>query len=536
VLDILFRGARIVDGTGCPWYRGDVGVLDGRIAAVGNLSGESAKEVVDVCDKVLSPGFIDIHTHSDFVVFRDPVMLPKLCQGVTSQLVSLCGQSAAPVNEKYLPLLKSYLGFVMAGTEVPWNWKTFDEYLGELEKIPLALNMGTCLGHGTLRCAVMGFEARKATDREMEEMKTLARESMNAGAFGLTSGLIYPPGVYAPEEELWELAGILRETGGVYFTHMRGESKGLLDSVSETIELARRAKVPVQISHHKALGRENWGLVKQSLKMVDRARGEGLDVTIDQYPYTYCSTSVRACLPSWAQADGVAAIRERLSDPETRKKIADEIRESLDMSKPCEWENMLRNCGGAEGALVVYCPDTPQWEGKNLQEIANDMKTDPIEAAFRIVERNDGNDLACYAAICGDDIETVLVHPATMVGSDSIPAAPGAKAHPRSYGTNPRVIATYVRDKKVLSLESAIHKMTGMPAARLGLQTKGLIRAGMDADLLVFDPEAVRDEATYEEPTLLATGIDLVYVNGRKTAENGVYTGAKAGRVLRKGR
>ena len=533
LLDIVFRGARIVDGTGTPWYMGDVGVLNGSIAALGNLSRESARSAIDVGGRVLAPGFIDIHTHSDFVVFRDPVMLSKLAQGVTTQVAGQCGQSAAPLDEKYIPLLESYLGFIMGGAKVSWNWRTFGEWLKEVEKLPLALNFAPCLGHGTLRVAVMGFEDRKATGEEIARMKNHVREAMEAGAFAFTSGLIYPPGVYTPKEELWELSAILKETGGFYMTHMRAESGGLLESVAETVELGRRAGVPVHISHHKALGRDNWGLVNRSLKMIDEARAEGVDVTIDQYPYNYCSTTLRACLPPWAQAGGVEAIRQRLADPQTRGKIAKEIEDSL--SNPCGWESMLRHAGGAEGTLVMYCPNTQQWEGKTLQEIASATNASPIDALFDIISANNGNDAACYAAIGDDDIKTILAHPATMIGSDSIPAAEGTKAHPRGFGTNPRVIAKYVREEKTISLEQAVYKMTGMPSARLGLQKKGLIRVGMDADIVIFDPQNIQDKATYEEPTLLASGMDYVYIGGNKTMEGGAYTGAATGKVLRRG-
>ncbi len=536
MFDILFRGAKIIDGTGAPWYRGDVGVKDGRIAAVGELSKEDAKEKIDVCDRILCPGFIDVHTHSDFVVFRDPVMLSKLHQGITTQFVGQCGQSAAPVNEKTRELLESYLGFILAGTKISWNWKTFDDWLKEVEKLPLALNMATCLGHGTLRVAVMGFEDRKATSTEIETMKNLLREGMEAGSFGLSTGLIYPPGVYTPKEELLELAEVLRETGGLYMTHMRNESAELLNGVAETIELGRLGGIPVQISHHKVLGKENWGLVKKSLQMVDEAREEGIDVTIDQYPYNNCSTSVRACLPPWAQAGGVQSICERLENRETREKIAEEIRVSMDMSKPCGWESMLRHGGGPEGALVVYCPNTPQWEGKNLREIASAMNMDPVESAFEIIMKNNGNDLACYAAISDDDIKTVLSHPATMIGSDSIPPAEGAKAHPRSFGSHSRVIAKYVREEKTLTIENAVQKMTALPAARFGLQRKGLIRPGMDADMLIFDEKKVLDKATYEKPTELAQGMDIVLIGGNKVLDGGSYTGTASGTVIRKGR
>ncbi len=535
MFDTLFLDAKIIDGGGSPWYRGDVGVTDGRISQIGRLANERAGRTIDVGGRVLSPGFIDAHTHSDFVIFRDPVMLSKLRQGVTTQVAGQCGQSSAPVNEKYAGLLKAYLGFILAGTEVPWNWETFGEWLKEIEKLPLAVNFASCAGHGTIRAAVMGFEDRPATPAELDLMKAHLREAMEAGSFGLTSGLIYPPGVYAPREEMWALAEVLAETGGLYLSHMRSESGDLLEAVAETIELGRRTGVPVQISHHKALGRDNWGLVKASLRMVDDARACGIDVTIDQYPYDNCSTSVRACLPPWAQAGGVAAICDRLADPATRSRIAEEIRDSLDTSKPCGWESMLRHGGGPEGALVVYCPETPRWEGKNIAQISAAMGVDPVEAAFRIIEANNGNDLACYAAIGTEDIRTVLAHPAVMVGADSIPPAEWAKAHPRSFGTHPRVIAKYVREEKVLSLEEAIRKMTSMPAARYGMQQKGLVREGMDADIVVFDPEKVKDNATYENPTELAAGMDYVLVNGVMTLEGGSFTGDAAGEVMRKG-
>lgn len=536
MFDALFLDARIVDGGGGPWYRGDVGIKDGKIKKIGHLAEKDAARTIDAGGRVLSPGFIDVHTHSDFVVLRDPVMLSKLCQGVTTQVVGQCGQSAAPINEKYADVFKAYLGFILAGAEVSWDWKTFDEWLKVIEELPLAVNFASCVGHGTIRAAVMGFEDRAASPGEIDLMKAHLREAMDAGSFGLTSGLIYPPGVYAAREEMWALAEVLAETGGLYLTHMRSESGGLLDAVAETIELGRRTGIPVQISHHKALGRDNWGLVNTSLQMVDDARTCGIDVTIDQYPYNHCSTSVRACLPPWSQAGGVGAICERLADPATRAKIAAEINASLDISKPCSWESMMRHGGGPEGTLVVYCPLTPQWEGKNLAEISGAMGTDPVEAAFRIIEANNGNDLACYAAIGDDDIKTVLAHPAVMVGADSIPPAEGAKAHPRSFGTHPRIIAKYVGQENTLSLEEAVRKMTAMPAARYGMQQKGLIREGMDADILVFDPEKVKDNATYENPTELATGMDYVFVNGVMTLEDGSFTGDAAGKVIRKGR
>ncbi len=532
--DVVFQGARIVDGTGNPWYRGDVAVQDGIIADMGDLPPDCAKERVDVQDRVLCPGFVDLHTHSDFVIFRDPVMVSKLCQGVTTQAVGQCGQSAAPLDSRYVGLLKSYLGFILAGTDIPWDWTTFQDWFRTVEKLPLAGNVAAFVGHGTIRAATLGFENRPPSREEMDHMKALLREGMDSGCFGMTTGLIYPPGVYSSAEELIELAQVLKETGGLYFSHMRNESAFLLDSVRDTINIGRQAGIPVQISHHKALGRDNWGLVTESLRMVDEARTQGVDVTIDQYPYTSCSTSVRACLPPWAQEGGIGETCARLKDPDTRQRVLREMEDSMDTGKPCSWESMLRNGGGPAGALVTYTPHTPECEGKSLEEIGRAMGRNPLDVALWIIEKNEGCDLACYDAINDDDVRQVLRHEATMVASDSIPAAPGGKSHPRSFGTNPRVLARYVREEKTLSLESAIRKMTSFPAARLGLHGKGVLRPGMDADLLIFDPDSVQDHATYKDPARLASGITSVYVRGEKVLEEGEHTGKTPGRLLRK--
>lgn len=534
--DWLLRNARIVDGTGSPWYRGDVGVKDGRIARIGRIPKGEAEQVANVADKILAPGFIDIHTHSDFSMFGDPVMLNKLTQGVTTQMLGQCGMSAAPVDGRTLSMLQAYSGFIRGGVDPDWGWRTFDEWLTHADDLKLAGNVAPAVGHGTIRIAVMGFDNRNATREEMERMKELTREAMRSGCFALTSGLIYPPGVYAPDEELWELAGVLAETGGFYMSHMRSESTDLVKSVADTIEVGRRAGVPVQISHHKALGRDNWGKVEETLALVDAARREGLDVTMDQYPYTRCSTSARACLPPWAQEGGVDEVRRRLLDPDTRRRIIDEIEASLDTSRNCNWENMLRHAGGPAGALILCVPATPRWEGMNLQEIGRTMDKSPIEALLDLIVANEGRDLACYDAMSDDDLKRVMVHPATMIGSDSIPAAPGAKTHPRSFGTHTRVLGKYVREEKTLTLEEAVHKMTAFPAARLGLQRKGLVREGMDADLVVFDPDTIGDRATFEDPTRSSDGVERVFVNGVEVLEKGEPADARPGKVLRRTR
>jgi N-acyl-D-amino-acid deacylase len=534
--DVVLRNAKIVDGTGNPWYYGDVAMSSGRVALVGRVPRGTGGEEFDVGGRVVAPGFIDPHTHSDFVIFRDPLMPYKLAQGVTTQVMGQCGMSAAPASTKYVRELGMYSGFIMAGTDVDWKWRSFASWLDEAALLPLGGNVVPCVGHGTIRIAVMGFEDRYASAEEMSQMKELVREAMEAGCFGLTSGLIYPPGVYAPEDEIPELCSVFSGSGIVYLSHMRNESNDLVKSTAETIGIARRANVPVQISHHKALGKANWGTVKETLKMVDEARAEGLDITLDQYPYDRCSTSIRAILPPWVQEGGVGGIQKRLEDPEIRGKVRKEIEDSICLENPCEWESMLRHSGGPGGALVSYCPKTPQWEGKTLRQVGEIWGKSAVDAAFDIITANDGNDIACYDAISEEDVEVVMRHPAMMVGSDSIPAAEGAKTHPRSYGTQARILSRYVREKGVLTLEKAVQKMSAFPAARFGLQSKGILREGMDADVIVFDEKNVRERATFEEPTLWAEGMDAVYVAGVKVWDSGKPTGAVAGRVLLKNR
>ncbi len=531
--DWVLRGGKVVDGTGGAWFKADVALNGGTIVKVGKIPVGSGNRESDITGKVLAPGFIDAHTHSDLAMFGDPVMLNKLTQGVTTQVLGQCGISLAPTAPATLEALKSYVGFITAGVEEDWNWTSYSDWLSRVEKLKLAWNVIPCVGHGTIRIAAMGFDERESTKEEMERMKALTREAMQAGCFALTSGLIYPPGVYSPEEELWEIASVLAETGGIYMSHMRSESGDLVESVAETIELGRRAGIPVQVSHHKASGKENWGKVKETLALVDAAREEGIDVTIDQYPYTRCSTSIRAILPPWAQEGGVSKICDRLNCPETRKAIAAEIELSM-TSESCDWESMLRLSGDPSGAWVVYVPSTPRWEGKNLQQMSEITGKNPIECAFDLITANNGKDLACYDAMSGSDVEMVMRHPATMIGSDSIPAAKGAKAHPRSYGTHTRILSKYVREDKILSLEEAVRKMTSFPAARFGLSKKGIIREGMDADIVVFDENEVQDLATFDDPIRCSTGIEKVFVGGIHVLEGGVHTGAFPGKLLRR--
>lgn len=529
--DLVIKNAKIVDGSNSPWFWGDVAIKEGKIAFIGKLpEGADTGKIIDAKGQVLAPGFIDTHTHSDFLLFRDPVSLSKLQQGVTTQFIGQCGMSAAPITPEKVELLDKYVGFIKAGANPKWNWQTFGEYLDALEDLELGTNVGAFVGHGTIRLAVMGFDSRVPAYEELSEMRTLANNAMADGAFGMTSGLIYPPGVYSKPDELVEIAKGLKEYNGLYLSHMRNESYAVVDSVKETINVAEKAGIPGQIVHHKACGTKNYGLVKKTIKLLEEARERGVDMTVDQYPYTAGSTTLRSILPPWVHEGGMDKVIQRLKDPACKAKIVDEI------NTTDNWENMIKNCGGPTGVMVVYTPYTPQFEGKNLVEIGQMMDMNPLEAAFEVIIANKGSDNSCFFMLDEEDVKFVMKHPLTMIASDSISAAPGAKCHPRTNGTFPRVLGKYVREEKTLRLEEAVWKMTGFPASRLNMQSKGLIKVGLDADLVIFNPDTVIDRADFKDPFKEPAGIDYVVVNGKIVIQEGKHKDIKAGKVIRSSR
>ena len=527
--DLVIRNARIVDGTNSPWFRGDVGIRKGKIEYVGSLpKGVPCGEEIDAGGKVLAPGFVDMHTHNDFLLLGEPASVSKLKQGVTTIMIGQCGISPAPIDQDKVSLLDAYTGFVKAGVKPEWNWKSFGDYLSVLDGLDLGVNVGSFVGHGTIRLNVLGFESRNPSAEELARMREFARQAMEDGAYGMTSGLIYPPGVYSTSVEIEEIASGLKDRNGIYLSHMRNESVDVVKSVHETLAVAEKAGIPGQVLHHKACGRKNFGKVRDTLALLEKARDRGVDMTVDQYPYAASSTTLRSILPPWVHEGGLAKVMERLSDPALRERIKKEILTTDD------WENMVLSSGGPEGVMVVYSPETPQYEGKRLPDIARAMGRDPLEAAFEVILANHGADTSCYFMLDEDDVKFVMKHPLVMVASDTIPPAPGAKCHPRSNGTFPRVLGKYVREEKTLRLEEAVWKMSGFPATRLQLQGKGFIKAGMDADMVLFDPDIVRDGATFEDPFGDPVGISRVFVGGRLAVKDGSFTGAAAGKVLRK--
>jgi dihydroorotase/N-acyl-D-amino-acid deacylase len=498
--DLILRGGRIVDGTASPWYRADLAIKGDVIAQIAPRIDAASTRVIELGGLVVAPGFIDIHTHARRGLFDVPTAENYVRQGVTTLVEGPDGGSPVPLA----PFLDK-----VAATRITPNFATF-------------------IGQGSVRSEVVGDVNRPATAAEREKMRALVRQGMEDGAFGLSSGLFYVPGTFTPTEEVVDLARVAGEMGGIYISHMRDEAKGLLESVRETIAIGERGRLPTQITHHKVVGKAYWGQSVDTLRMVDEARARGVDATIDQYPYTASATSIGAALlPAWAQEGGRDATLKRLADPATRAKIkAASVAIIRDE----------RGGGDPKNVAVSSCQFDPTLAGKNLAQITQGRGLpvtldNAAETAMWIVEQ--GGCGGIFHAIGEQDLQRILVHPATMVASDGeIPIFGRASPHPRSYGTFVRVLGLYVRDKRLLSLETAVQKMSSLPAQRLGLSDRGVLRTGLKADLVVFDPATVRDTATFEKPHSYADGVSLVVVNGQVAFEGGSMTAARPGRVL----
>lgn len=529
MLDLKIEGATVVDGTGRPGARADVGIRDETIVAVGDLSREPAGTRLHAAGKVLTPGFIDMHSHSDWRLPGNRRAESKIRQGVTTEVVGNCGFSPAPASTEFLDELRAFALFVPRGMD--FAWRSVGEWLAALDRGGTALNVVQLVGHGALRIAAMGFARRPPTAGELARMQHLMAEAMGEGAWGLSTGLIYAPGSYAQAGEIVEVARMAARFRGLYASHIRGEGATLLPAVREAIRVGREAEMPVQISHIKAAGRPNWGRVADALALVDAARAEGLDVMADVYPYTASSTMLRTLLPDWALEGGIPAMLERLRDPDARARIRKEL------EAPDPGGSLLDRIGW-EHIMIAYCARRKDAEGRRLSEIAAARGTDPIDAVFELLVDEGGGATMILFQLDEADLRRALVHPQVMIGSDGSALAPygelgAGKPHPRSYGTFPRVLGLYAREQRLLSLAQAVHKMTGLPARRLGLRDRGEVRPGARADLVVLDPRRVADQATYEDPHRYPVGIEHVLVNGRFVIKDGEHTGSLPGRVLR---
>jgi N-acyl-D-amino-acid deacylase len=526
VLDLKITGGHVFDGTGTPAARADVGVTGESVAMVGDLAREQAGQTLDASGLMVAPGFIDMHSHSDWRLFGNRRAESKIRQGVTTEVVGNCGFSPAPVSSEFRDDMRGFALYVPPGMD--FSWTSVKDFLGRYEDQGLALNVAQLIGHGTLRLAAMGFARRPPSAKELATMRALMEAAMIDGACGLSTGLIYAPGSYAETAEIVEVAKGAAAAGGFYASHIRGEGATLLEAITEAIRVGREGGLPVQVSHIKAAGRAHWGRVADALALIDAARAEGLDVLADVYPYTASSTTIRTLLPDWALEGGIDAMLKRLRDPATRAEIRTDMDQGPVLARGLEWRDIM----------VASAPSRPEIEGRRIDEIAARWGKDPIEAAFEVIEGEKGRGNIILFQLDEADLRRALVHPRVMIGSDGSslattgPMADG-KPHPRSYGTFPRVLGRYARDERVLPLETAVHKMTGLPAARLGLADRGVIRPGVKADIVVFSREGIRDLATYEEPHRYATGISHVLVNGRAVIKDGEHTGSLPGRVLR---
>jgi len=540
---ILITGARLLDGTGAPAREGDLLVEDDRIAEVGHAT-LTPDETIDASGSVVAPGFIDVHSHSDFSLPVDPQASAKVLQGVTTEVVGNCGLGLQPANAQVDAMYARLLPLIFgeAGGDATCS-PTLAHYRSRLSAAGIAVNAAPLIPHGNVRCAVMGMAERAPAQSEIEAMRELVARGMDEGAFGLSTGLVYPPGAYAQTDEIVRVAEAIAPRRGLYATHMRNEGNHLVESVAEAIEIGERAGVSVQISHHKAVGQLNWGKVKTTLGMVDAAAARGLDVHSDVYPYTAGSTVLsQMFVPLWAFEGSLDRLLERMKDPATRARIVRDAQDGqlafIDLPRWLgfvrkRWLLPIMSLVLGKSIVISSVKHQKRYEGMTIRAIAKERGRPLHEAMLDLLAEEDLGVTAIAHVMSEKDVRTVLAHPRTMVGTDGLPTREG-KPHPRTYGTYPRVLEHYVRELGLLTLEQAVHRMTGMVASKLGLRDRGVLAAGAAADVVIFRPDRVRDRATYEDPRRSPEGISQVMVNGVWTVRDGVHTGARAGKVLSK--
>lgn len=520
--DLVITGGTVLDGTGTEPFRADIGITGGIITGLGAAGALSGRATLPADDGVVCPGFIDLHSHADFTIQGHPAADASVMQGVTTLGTGNCGWSPFPTDDS--SRLRAASAFL--DPELDWSWTDVDGYASAIDQSRPAVNVALQVGHSALRLAVLGSEERESTSDELDRMCALLERAAKQGAFGFSTGLIYAPGCYADAEEVTALAAVAARHDLLYSTHIRNESDHVVEAVAEAIATARTSGVRLEISHLKAMGPANHGKVHESLRMLDAARAEGLRVSADVYPYTASSTTLTSRLPAWAMDGGVPALLDRLADPGARAGIARELRER--MGRDIDPEGVVLAdlpVGRFSGAV-----------GSSLADVARELGVDAADAAMEVLGAHDGVVAVVNHAMAEEDVAAVLAHPQVSVASDGWVLRPtgGGRPHPRSFGTFPRVLGRYVRERNVLSLADAVRKMTSLPATQLGLGDRGRLAAGMVADICVFDPAEVRDTATYDDPWSLAAGIDHVLVAGEAIVRDGTMTGSRPGRVLRK--
>jgi N-acyl-D-aspartate/D-glutamate deacylase len=530
VLDVAVHDAYLIDGSGSAGVRRDVGLHQGRIATVeaaGQLRDHPAGEHVEAAGLCLTPGFIDGHTHSDIALLASPDALPKITQGVTTEVIGNCGWSAVPGDHRHSEAFQRTGRPIFGYPETPWTWSDLEGYFLALSKCGTAVNVAALVGHGALRASVMGFEDRAPSPKELEAMKAHLELALGQGAFGLSTGLAYAPGCYASTEEIIEVTRVVAKYGGIYATHLRDQGDRLLESIEEALEIGTATGVPILVSHHKTVGKQNFGLVKRTLARLDETHAAGVSTYSDTYPYLAGSSTMLPLLPPWVLAKTDVPLSQQLRDPATRERVKRDLQTGLE-----GWENRVRTVGW-ENIFVarVASKRNTALVGQSIAQIALQCGIAEADAMLDLLADEDGEVSSLIVNSCEDDLESVMRHPRTMIGSDGIDF--GDRPHPRLYGTFPRVLARYVRDQGVLSLEAAVHRMTGLTAGVFGFTDRGMIRPGFVADLVLFNPDKVEDLASYEQPRQFANGILEVWVGGSRVLSAGQPTGARPGKVLR---
>lgn len=522
--DTVIKNALIYDGTGKNAYYGNVAVCGDKIAYVGTDDPGCAKETVDAEGQAISPGFIDVHSHSDYMIVSNPHRVHVLQMGVTTELAGNCGISRSPALSG---ISGGAISSIKHGGEADHLCASAAEEIDEVKSLPLGVNQQYFTGHGVLRADVMGVEDRRATDAEITRMQELLDTAMKEGTAGISTGLSYVPGIYSDTKELAMLAKTAGEAGGIYTTHSRSESMGLFDSVRECIEIARIANAPVNISHFKCVGKVFWSRCEEALSMIDDAIAEGLDISLDAYPYIACCTTTLSAIPPRFLDKGVDAFAESLNDPDVVKAIYHEIYEVNDPS----WDNSMYYVG-LENFLIARADATPWAKGLTYAEAAKKMGLSPFDGMIELQKRNRGQIMDVRFGMCEENVETILSHPKCMVGSDGPYESGDTFTHPRSFGTFPRYLGRYIREKGIHSREEGIRRLTSMPAKRYGLLSKGELKRGYDADLVLFDYDRIRDHADYKDPFAANDGISRVYVGGRLALKDNEPTGVWNGKYI----
>lgn len=532
MLDYKIVNAKIVDGTGKDAYEGCVGIQDGKIVMEPK---QEAENLLDAAGLYLCPGFIDSHSHTDRYIGTNPeiISLCKISQGITTEIAGQCGSSQFPVPEQRKVEMIGYFKEDGANPEqiaAIDEYRDFSAFLKFVEKQKLVGNFAFLQGHSTLRMAVMGYDDRRPTDSELEQMKDLLRQAMEAGCMGLSTGLIYVPGVYADTEEIIELCKVIKPYGGIYATHMRSESDHIVEAVKEAIRIAKEADVPLVISHHKVCGVRNWGASKETLRLVEEAIGEGVRITLDQYPYIASSTGLCQCLHPKYFTKGNAEAAKLMKDPEVRKQMVKEMTEV-----PCSYNCSYQNAGGFEGIMILSSPATPDAEGLRLSEYAEKLGKDAFEVFFDIMMENDCNIKCALFCMDENELDEIYLNENTVVGTDGLNGSNEGTTHPRAFGSFVRAISYFSKQKGLVTFEEAIRKETSLTAERWGLKNKGVIAEGMDADLVLIDYDKLEDKADFVHPRTLCEGIEKVFVGGKLAYADKKLTGVYAGKAVLRG-